>query len=303
MIFLIGAFSGLAFGGGFARLPVSARAVSLGGSLLSLADDPNVVFFNPAGIAPLKSLSLSSSYTRLFPGIADDQLGYVSGSAVANLGLVGNLGVGIRSFQSNFWKENELIGSYAQQMFEFLSVGGSVKLLQWSTPSPSGRFAVPEPGMSKVALSFDVGVQSQISNIVPDNDVRFGIFLGDLTQPSLASNGAREGKLDRRLSAGAAYISRTYNYLVTVHYTVAGDVKRIGLGTEISAMRASILGESIELVVRVGGGGAGGSAKQGDVNGGLGFLVAGFILDYAYTHQTELRYVDGSHHLSLRYTF
>lgn len=59
----------------------------------------------------------------------------------------------------------------------------------------------------------------------------------------------------------------------------------------------------MELIVRVGGGGLSGAGKQGDINGGLGFLVAGFLLDYAYTHQTELQYIEGSHHLSLRYTF
>lgn len=290
-------------GGGFSKLPVSARAVTLGGSLVSFSDDPNVLFYNPAGIASLRSLSLSTSYTSLFPGITDDRLSYISGSAVANLGFAGNLGVGVRSFSSNVWKENELVGSYAQQLFDFLSIGGSVKLLYWSTPAPSGLLAVPEDGLSTMTLSFDVGVQSVVRNIVQDNDVQFGIYFGDITRPSIAKNGSGDGKLNLRMAAGATYISRIYDYTVTVHYTVAGDARRIGIGAEFIALKTSLLDQPIELTVRVGGGGLQSSAKQGDVNGGLGVRVANFLLDYAYTYQTELLYINGTHHLTLRYSF
>jgi hypothetical protein len=289
--------------GGFSKLPISARAVSLGGSLISFADDPNTLFSNPAGIASLNSLSLSTSYTQLFSGITDDQIGYLSASAVANLGFVGNLGIGLKSLSSNTWKENELVGSYAQELFEFLSVGGSVKLLHWSTPPPAGRHAVPEDGMSKVTLSFDVGAQSLIRDIVPENDVRFGIFFGDLTQPSIAKNGSDDGKLDLKMAAGVTYLSRVYDYAVTLHYTVAGDVKRIGVGTEIVAMKSTAFGEPLQVLIRFGGGGVQSPARQGDLNGGVGLVAYGFILDYAFAHQTELLYLTGTHHVSLRYSF
>lgn len=289
--------------GGFSKLPISARAVTLGGSLVSFADDPNTLFSNPAGIAALNSLSLSTSYTQLFSGITDDQIGYLSASAVANLGLVGNLGVGLKSFSSNTWKENELVGSYAQELFDFLSVGGSVKLLHWSTPPPTGRHAVPEDGMSNVTLSFDVGAQSQILDIVPENDLRFGIFFGDLTQPSIAKNGSDDAKLDLKMAAGVTYFSRVYDYAVTFHYTVAGDIKRIGIGTEIVAMKSTAFGEPVQLLVRFGGGGVQSPGQQGDINGGFGLTAYGFTLDYAFAHQTELLYLSGSHHVSLRYSF
>ncbi|HAV22118.1 MAG TPA: hypothetical protein DCX46_01195 [Bacteroidetes bacterium] len=292
-----------AAGGGFSKLPVSARAVTLGGSLISLADDPNVLFSNPAGIARLRSINVSTSYTQLFSGISDDNLSYFSGTAVADLGLVGNLGLGLRSFSSNTWKENELVGSYAQELFDFLSIGGSAKLLQWSTPAPSGRLAVPEEGFSNVSVSFDIGAQSQVRDIVPDNDVRFGIFFGDITRPSIAANGSKHAKLDLKMSAGAAYISRVYDYTIAFHYTVAGDVRRIGIGTEIVAVKSSVLEQQVQLVVRVGGGGVQSPERQGDLNGGFGLTVAGLTFDYAFAHQTELLSVAGSHHLSLRYTF
>lgn len=289
--------------GGFSRLPIGARTVSLGGSLVSFSDDPNVVFYNPAGIASLKSLSIATSYTQLFPGIADDNLQYFSGSATVNLDFLGNVGVGIKVFNSNVWKENELVGSYAHEVADFLSVGGSVKLLYWSVPAPSGRLAQPEPGLSKLTLSFDAGAQTLIRDIFPENDLRVGLFVGDLTRPSIAHNGSEDGKLNFKFAMGATYLSRSYDYAATVHYTIVGAVKRYGIGAEFSALKTTMMGQSVELLIRVGGGGLIDPGKQGDLNGGFGLLVAGFTFDYAYTHQTELQYVNGTHHLSLRYSF
>jgi hypothetical protein len=300
---LILCFSMNAQAGGFSKLPVSARAVTMGGSLVSFSDDPNVLFYNPAGIASLHFVSVSTSYTQLFPGIVDDRLSYISGSAVANLGFAGNLGVGVRSFSSDAWKEQMLVGTYAQQLFDFLSIGGSAKMLHWSTPAPAGLLAVPEDGMSAITFSFDAGAQSMVRDIVQGNDVLFGISFSDITRPTIAKNGSGDGKLDLTMAAGATYISRIYDYALTLHYTVAGETRRLGVGGEFVAMKSSLLDQPIELMVRVGGGGLQASKKQADINGGFGLRVAGFVLDYAYTYQTELLNIDGTHHLTLRYSF
>ena len=303
LVALIVCFALNAQAGGFSKLPVSARAVTMGGSLVSFADDPNVLFYNPAGIASLRFISLSTSYTQLFPGITDDRLSYISGSAVANLGFVGNLGIGVRSFSSNAWKEAEFVGTYAQQLFDFLSVGGSAKVLYWSTPAPAGLLAVPEDGISTITFSFDVGAQSLVRNIVQDNDIMFGISFRDITRPTIAKNGSGDGKLDLQMAAGATYISRIYDYALTLHYTVTGETRRLGIGGEFVAMKTSLLDQPVELTVRVGGGGLQASKKQADINGGFGVRVGSLLLDYAYAYQTELLYIDGTHHLTMRYSF
>ena len=58
---LITCFVAQVYAGGFSKLPVSARAVTMGGSLVSFADDPNSLFYNPAGIASLRFISVSTS--------------------------------------------------------------------------------------------------------------------------------------------------------------------------------------------------------------------------------------------------
>lgn len=289
--------------GGFGKLPISARAVTLGGSLVAIQDDPNALFFNPAAIGSLSSLSLSTSYTNLFPGITGDQLSYLSGSVVANLGLVGNVGVGIKAFRSNAWKEGELVGTYAQNLFDIVTVGGSVKLLYWSSAAPSGRLAVPEDGLSKTTLSFDAGLQAKFADLLPENDVIVAASVQDLTRPSIASNGSPDGKLDLAATFGVAYVSRALDYIVHTHYLTAGDLHRLALGVEIVAARGTVIGQEASFTVRAGGNTALSPARQGDLFGGVGVEVAGFRLDYAYGQPTRLDHVGGTHHVTFRTSF
>jgi hypothetical protein len=290
----------VAWAGGFSKLPIGARVVTLGGSLVSVADDPNVLFYNPAGIASLPSLTFSTSYTRLFTGL-DDNLRYFTGSVALRLGFVGTVGVGLKAFMSDAWKENELVASYGVELAEILTVGGSVKALHWSSAPPAGRLAAPEAGMSHVTMAFDAGAQSLIRDIFPNNDIRVGIAFNDINRPSIAKNGSADAKLDLKMSLGVTYISHTYDYVATFHYTVAGPVKRYGIGAEFVALKATMMGQEVVFLVRAGGGGLAAPGKQGDINGGFGIRLAGVTMDYAYAHQTELLYVGGTHHVTLRY--
>lgn len=298
-----GVLASAAGAGGFGKLPVSARAVTLGGSLVALRDDPNVLFSNPAGIAGLASLSLSTSYTRLFSGVVDDNLSYLAASAVANLGLVGNVGLGIKAFRSEAWKEGELVGTYAQSLFDIMTIGGSAKLLYWSSAAPAGRLAVPEDGLSKTTISFDAGVQAKLTDILPENDLLLGASVQDITRPSIASNGSPDGKLDLTATLGAAFVSRALEYIVLLQYQKAGDLNRFALGVEVVAARGTILGQESAFTVRLGGNAAAQPVRQGDIYGGVGFEIAGLQLDYAFGQATRLEYVGGTHHVTFRTSF
>lgn len=288
--------------GGFGKLPVSARAVTLGGSLVALQDDPNALFVNPAAIGALTSISLSTSYTSLFTGISDDNLSYISGSAVANLGLIGNVGLGVTSFRSNSWSEGQLVGTYAQQLFDILTVGASAKLLYWAASAPAGRLAVPEDALSKTTISFDAGLQAKFVDILPENDIVVGASVQDLTRPSIAQNGSADGKLDLAATIGAAYISRALEYIVMTQYQKAGDLNRFAIGVEIVAARTTLIGQSTSFTVRVGGGTATQPVQQGDIFGGFGIDVSGLLFDYAFGQATRLQYVGGTHHVTFRTT-
>ncbi|HUL43214.1 MAG TPA: type IX secretion system protein PorQ [Bacteroidota bacterium] len=71
----------------FLRNDVSARAAALGGSFVSTSDDPNLIFYNPAGLASLSATRFSVGF---FKELLDINAGYVSfGTQVQGLGYVG----------------------------------------------------------------------------------------------------------------------------------------------------------------------------------------------------------------------
>ncbi|OGU45276.1 MAG: hypothetical protein A2X68_03170 [Ignavibacteria bacterium GWC2_56_12] len=308
-----------AVSGGFGKLPVSARAVTFGGMMVALQDDPNALFVNPAAIGSLSGVHLSTSFTKLFPGVTDDNLSYISGSAVANIGFAGNIGVGIKAFRSQSWTEGELIGTYAQSLFDLITVGGSAKFLYWSAAAPAGRLAVPEPGFSSTTLSFDAGAQIRFNNVVQDNDIVAGLSVRDITRPSIASNtpfaveaskrvGTRSeletsAKLDIGYAAGVTYISRSLNYLAALGISKVGDVDRFTIGVEIQAAKGEFMGQPVAFTLRAGGGRSSRPIVQDDLFGGFGVEISGITLDYAFGQPTQIQGLSGTHHITLRTSF
>jgi len=71
----------------FLRNDVSARAAAIGGGIMSLTDDPNLIFTNPAGLATLTHRRVSFGF---FKHLMDINAGYASfGSEIPQLGFVG----------------------------------------------------------------------------------------------------------------------------------------------------------------------------------------------------------------------
>ena len=53
-------------GAQFLEIPVGAKAAALGGAFVGLSDDASSVFWNPSGIAKIKSNAVQFSYMRWF---------------------------------------------------------------------------------------------------------------------------------------------------------------------------------------------------------------------------------------------
>lgn len=80
-------------GAQFLQIPVGARASSMGGAYMSLANDASSVFWNPAGISAIRNNAAHFSNLRWF-GMFD----FNALSVVHNFGEFGNLGVGVIVF-------------------------------------------------------------------------------------------------------------------------------------------------------------------------------------------------------------
>ena len=59
-----------AAGGQFLKVPIGARACGMGGAYGAVTDDLTSIFWNPAGLADIKGMSGSFSYTQWFAGFS-----------------------------------------------------------------------------------------------------------------------------------------------------------------------------------------------------------------------------------------
>ena len=71
----------------FLRIDVSARAAALNGSFVSMKDDPNVIFYNPASIGTLTTPKVSASYVDYLMDVSAGTLSY--GQHIDGIGNVG----------------------------------------------------------------------------------------------------------------------------------------------------------------------------------------------------------------------
>ncbi len=110
LILIILNFSFLIAGGNstyeFLRLDVSPRASALGGNFIAIADDPTLLFYNPAGLSTLKNQYVSVGF---FKHLLDINLGY--GVYTLNLKNLGNIGIGFIYINYGNFKQMDRYGN------------------------------------------------------------------------------------------------------------------------------------------------------------------------------------------------
>ena len=89
----------------FLRLDPSPRAASLAGSYVANSDDPNVIFYNPAGISSLEGRPISFSYFKHLLDINSASLAYSQ-----EFEGIGRFGAGIQYINYGSFKETTPTG-------------------------------------------------------------------------------------------------------------------------------------------------------------------------------------------------
>lgn len=74
----------------FLRVDPSARTAAMNGSFVSMKDDPNVIFYNPASLGTLTIPRISVSYLDYFLDVSAGTLSYAQ-----HIAGIGNIGAGI----------------------------------------------------------------------------------------------------------------------------------------------------------------------------------------------------------------
>ncbi len=286
--------------GGFDDLGNSARVVAMGGANIAVADAPYSLFYNPAGIYNLKSLGLSSTYSNLYPGITDDNINYFSLSAVVPWEIIGEFGIGGTFLNSQLWKENTFVFTYAREIYGDVALGGSLKILRWSAEAAPG-----EAALSYLGFTFDAGAHYTISDVLEGSDLKLGVTVQNLTQPSISNSGSPDANLPITYGLGLAFVSNKYNYIVALDIVKNNEVTKIKSGAEFLGLRENVFGLNTAFLIRLGYDGIVGSDvfSQRGINGGFGLSFNEFKIDYAYVFPLVLQNVGGSHKISLNYNF
>ncbi len=288
----------------FADNGYSAGITSMGRSVASLSGDPAMLFYNPAANGFGSDIAIGTSYTNLYPDLADGSLNFIALAGAVPVSGIGVFSLGATQFGPKGWHENVIAGGYALPLLDdALAVGGAVKLLRWSADAPSGENAVPEGGLSFTGFSVDAGAEYVFRDIVKQNDLRFGVAILNINKPSVAVSGSPDAALPMEVNGGAAYVSHVYDYTVSANVGVIGSEMRIALGAEVVGLRATLLGVDGAFILRAGGRRLTAGDAQGEYDAGVGVVAGSLRIDYAYSSQVMLTHVGGINTVSLGYAF
>lgn len=196
----------------FLRNDVSARAAALAGSFVTVTNDPNVLFYNPAGIGTLEQ---SSGSVGFFKQLLDINSGYVSyGQEFEGIGhfAAGILYTNYGSFTETDESDNTLgkfnasdiaatVG-YSNTLDENLYYGVALKFIHSSIAEASSS-----------GLAGDLGLFYR----VPDTKLSLGASVRNVGKQLTTYAGASES-LPLDVSVGASIIPRGLPLLLNVNF-------------------------------------------------------------------------------------
>lgn len=297
----------------FEELGVSARATGLGGAFTAISDDPNAVYYNPAGLGQIRQSQLGAGYGKLYLGLSDESNlgnGFLSavhpiihrapqGDAETNWGTVGLN-----------WSNLHLVGAYQEDAFGLtygrkilnevgfrdlgdfgtgpIYAGASLKWMRRSYGSDGYTAIDPlfQKGLAKSAIGLDLGLLYR-----PTAHLAFGTSVRDLNQPDVGLGSTDVVPAAYRL--GAAYQKG--------RMTVAADLLRKASDTGF-ALGGEMWLRGRTFAVR--GGLDLGSRTRRNLNFGLSYDLNTLQADYAFVFPLAgIASTYGSHRFSVGFRF
>jgi hypothetical protein len=253
---------------GIFAIGTSARALGLGGAYCALSDDEGAVFHNPAGLARLNGIGISSMFVQEFGGVA-------YGTAAVALPYVGFAAAFLDSGAiptSSGTTRYSSQGISASLGFPFgpLGFGARWRFFRVSSPT-SGRGWAIDPALLLDAEGVRIGL----------------LYEGLLSAPVEYSSGPSEA-FERSLTLGAAL---TLDPIDDVRWNASFQASRL-----FSASAALAFGLEAWIAgvgARIGFDGTGPTF-------GLSVQFTGLEIDWAYAGRTDL---GDSHRVSLSLRF
>lgn len=242
LIILVCSLSTFASAGGsntfdFLRNDVGARAAAVGGSFVALTDDPNMIFYNPAGLTSLSRQKLSVGF---FKHLMDVNSGYASfGSEIQGFGFAG-AGIVYTNYGefTRTGEEGQGLGTFSAHDFALAAAygGGLATGLTYGVGAKFIFSSIDDIYSSAVAV--DLGMQYVA---VPER-LRAGISLMNLgTQLDPFVNTRESLPLDLKVGVAITPEHLPASILVNLHKlneeqdNIGDRFKAFSVGAEFSA--------------------------------------------------------------------
>lgn len=281
----------------FLRIDMSARAAALGGSFSTNTDDPDVMFYNPAGINQVKDKHISFSFTKYFEDINLFSLAFVKefaglGKFSAGIKYV-NYGqfTGADEFgnKTGDFSVNEaaLIAGYSNTLDDNFYYGANIKFVYSKIADRAAT-----------GIAFDLG----LNYTLPDNKMSFGFsVLNAGSQLSSYYDKKEDLPLDITLGVSKELahlplkLSLDFHRLNTERDDFLQKFKAFSLGAEFTLSKVFNLRLGYDNERRK-------DLKIGDFSGlagfnlGVGINISSYQFNYGFS---SFGLMDGVHRISL----
>lgn len=285
-----GGANGYAGTGAVFRIGAGARPLAMGGAFVGLSDDENALFYNPAGLARLGQLGLTSLYSTQYDVVTYGAVGIAGrgfGAGALYLDSGGIPGVGTDDAMLDAFSYRNLAGLVGAG-FEVgpLSVGVRGKYLTVSSATLETA-----GGSERIRPVKGGGYDADAAVLLDLGAVRLGAVYESLLGQGVRYDTGSEEAFERRLVVGVS--------LRAGPVVLAADLEDV-----TGNQRFYHAGAEARLGVLALRGGASGQLGQHpgspDLSAGAGVALAAFQLDYAYLLPAAL---PATHRLSLTLRF
>lgn len=203
------------------NLGTSARATGMGNAFVGVADDPLTIFYNPAGLAKLKTWHLSFLYDKKSKyGLADNETPFLA-SGVAVFPIRKNFCVGASGCQKGSWSDpTQVVTNNIGQLSLSAQVNDQVSL------GFTGKFLYNSNFGKKKGADFDLGIlyhpiKSFSVGIVGEN------LLATDMRPEVSEKSSLFGYSTRKAKVGLCYVYDDVDFLTKIAFDfVLKDVRQ-----------------------------------------------------------------------------
>jgi len=268
----------------FLRLDMSARASALAGSFVSNADDPDVIFYNPAGLQFLEKPQASFSFVKHLLDINLASLAYST-----NLANIGRIGAAVKYINYGSFTQADEFGNKTGEFGagEFAFMLGYCNLLDNNfSYGVNAKFIFSKiADRSSSAAAFDVGLHYAL----PSDMMDFGFAILNVGSQISAYYSTKEDLpldivlgVSKRMEHLPVRLSLDFHDLNEQQNTFFQKFQSFSLGAEFYLSKVLSLRfgynnqQRNDLAIAQ-------SAGLAGINIGLGALISGYRFDYGYS--------------------